>query len=240
MAFRSRFTMMIRRVTRTESTSGASGASRTSGASRCGGRERFLAVAAKSGALLAVAVIAAACSSSQPSSATATTSASHHAKRRHAVAETVTAVSPSSITVRGSGGVLRSFVVTSATQFREGRTSGSESLVTVGERVRVRLLAGASQPTAKAVLVLPAEVTGTVTAVSASGFTLTAVNGASESISTTSGTVYRQKKATVAASALHVGDSVRALGHSSANGSLTATVVSILPATARKHSSYTG
>ncbi len=204
------------------------------------GHERLLAVVARSGALLIVAVIAAACSSSQPSSATATTSAPHHSKRRHAAAETVTAVSPSSITVRGSGGVLRSFLITSATQFREGRTTGSESLVTVGERVRVNLLAGSSQPTAKAVIVLPAQVIGTVTAVNTSGFTITAVNGTSESILTSSSTTYREKKATVAASALHVGDRVRALGRTSSNGSMTATAVSILPNSARKHPKYGG
>jgi hypothetical protein len=194
--------------------------------------ERTIACVAKTAVLAAVAMLAAACSSGQPASTTSSSTGalSHHHRKGHARAETVTALLPGSITVREPNGTLKSFVISSATVFREGHTRGSESLVAVGDRVRVGRLAGAAQPTAKIVIVLPAQVIGAVTKVTSGGFTMTSANGTTESVVTSSSTTYRMGRSTVSSSSLHPGDRVRVLGSTSATDSITAKIVAILPA----------
>lgn len=183
------------------------------------------------GALVVVAVVAAACSSgtSSPSSSASATKATKGARHHAGVVGVVSSVSPTSVTVKVKG-TSSTVTLDATTRYREGGKTVAESALTSGDHVRVRLVEGASTPTAAAVAILPPSVTGTVGSLGATGFTLTGRNGTAHTVTTTSSTTYRSGKQTVATSSLHSGDRARVAGQVGPSGAISASTVTILPA----------
>ncbi|MHB1447112.1 MAG: DUF5666 domain-containing protein [Acidimicrobiales bacterium] len=185
---------------------------------------------ARGGVMALVALGAAACSSGSTVSTKPVSATGHHAAATSRVSGAVIAVTPTEVTLRVKKGTREAIALTAATIYRRGNASASLSDVAVGERARVGLEAGAPRPTAKTVTILSTPLVGTVTAVDSSGFSLRSAHGTLHSVTTSPATTYRQAKATVAASALHVGERVRVLGSSGPGGSMTAKTVDILAA----------
>lgn len=173
-------------------------------------------------ATAAVAVLAAACSSTPAASSGARVTV----HPRPSVTGVVTSVSPSLLVIRTRSGA-RSIVLGTSTTYARDHGRAAESEITPGERVRVRLAVHGATATAAAVAILGSTVSGTVSAVSPGGFTVTTRSGAAYAITVVPTTRYRQGKAPVAASSLVAGATVRVLGTPGPNGSTVAASVRI-------------
>ncbi|MDA8268525.1 MAG: DUF5666 domain-containing protein [Actinomycetota bacterium] len=187
------------------------------------------------GVLAAVAMGAAACSSAT-SAAASSASASAPAAKTHAHHATgpsgvVSAISPTSLVIRTKS-TTSTVGLGPATTYKQGATDVPESDVVVGDHVKVRLVKSSTTPTAAFVHILPPSVTGIVGGISATGFTLSASNGATHEVTTSSATAYRSGRAAASASSIHNGDRVRVTGQASAAGSISAVTVTVLPAKA--------
>lgn len=181
------------------------------------------------GVLMAVAVAATACGSGTSSaSVSASTAKTTRGHRHGAAGGLVSAVSPTSVTVRAKG-ATSTVALNAATKYREARRTVTASALVAGDRVRIRLVNGDAIPTAASVTIAPPSVTGTVGAVSAGGFTLTARTGPTRTVTTTSTTTYRMGKQTVSAASLRNGDRARVTGPVGSSGAISATMVTILP-----------
>jgi hypothetical protein len=146
---------------------------------------------------------------------------------------TLTAIGPTSLTVRGLGGRSVTFATTAATGYYRDAAKVSRSALKVGDRVAVRVAdPRASTPTAGAVWVLLPDVVGTVSGVQAGAFTLTEPVGFRHLIHTAAGTAYQSAgRSASRATVLRDGALVRAVGTIEANGTdLDASRVEALPA----------
>ena len=139
-------------------------------------------------------------------------------------------VSPTALTIRTTS-ATSTIGLASTTKYRENGTSVTASDLVVGDHVKIRLAKKSATPTAAIVVIVPPSVTGTVGALDATGFTLTTTSGKTDTVTTSSSTVYRSGKQSVSASSLHDGDRVRVSGQlSTATSSISAANVTILPA----------
>lgn len=174
--------------------------------------------------IAAVALLSAACSSSgrasSPTSTTARPAHHHHI----GVTGKIHSVSTSALVI-DSHGKPESVTLTSATTYRQGHHSIGVSALTPGEKVAVRFSSGSI---AKSVTVLPASLSGVVTATAAHGFTLHRAHGTIVQIATSPATTYRQGSKTVTASALKDGERVRVQGRPGPSGSFAATKVTVV------------
>ena len=173
-------------------------------------------------ALAGVALLAAACSSIPAASSTAVT----RPHKPRALTGIVASLGPSSLVVRSRSGT-KTITLRNSTKYAKRRARITESNLAVGERVRVRLVSGDSTATAAAVSILASGLSGTVSALTPSGFTLTTRSGVAHAITILPTTIYRQGKTSASASSLQSGAKVRVSGRIEANGSMTASSVNI-------------
>ncbi len=172
-------------------------------------------------ALAGVPLLAAACSSSPAPSSTPATK-----PPPIAVTGVVTSLGSSSLALR-SRGETKAIVLEHSTKYTKGHASATESNLAIGERVRVRLVPGDHTATAAAVSILAASLSGTVSALTPSGFTLTTRSGVAHTITIVPTTSYRQGKTGASASSLQSGAKVRVSGTIGANGSMVASSVDV-------------
>jgi Domain of unknown function (DUF5666) len=133
---------------------------------------------------------------------------------------TVTAIAPSSITVRGPFGRTTTIATNSSTAYYRDTTKVQRSDLKVGDRVVVNLTDPlASSPTAGAVRIVLPNVVGTVSNVQADSFTLTDEVGFRHTIKTASSTGYSKDGQSSSRSAVVTnGGTVRVAGTIDANG----------------------
>lgn len=192
-------------------------------------------------ALGSLSVAAAACGSTvTPTASSATTptttrsgtAPAHHAGAHHrgngVLLGVITALPSSAVDLKVHG-KAETVLLAQATLYRQGKTTIAASALKTGERVRVVLTPGTASPTATTVVVLPAATThsGTVSALSGTGFMLTSPSGKATPVATTSATTYRDGTSAAAASALQNGETVHVLGKTGSTGSIAATRVII-------------
>lgn len=191
-------------------------------------------------ALGSLSLAAAACGSSTTSPAsiatTPTTSPptaqSKHSSAHHrghgAVLGVITALPSSAIDLKVHG-KAETVLLAQATTYRQGKTTIAASALKTGERVRVVLTPGAAFPTAETVVVLAAATahSGTVSALSSTGFVLTSPSGTVTTVVTSSATTYRNGTSAATASALKTGETVYVVGKTGSTGSVAATKVII-------------
>ena len=129
---------------------------------------------------------------------------------------TVTAVTPSSLTVSDPSGTLTTYTLDGSTTYRKGHAAGTIADVTVGARVMVIPTAQGSTTAATIVIAVP-ELRGTVSAVAGSTITITDRDGFWRTISTNGSTTYSKAGATASASDVTVGQIIGAEGAIDAN-----------------------
>jgi hypothetical protein len=150
------------------------------------------------------------------------------------ISGTVTAVSGSSVTVLAKDGTSTTFTFTTATTFKEGSTTASESSLAVGQKVDVEVDAAAAT-TALNVTIKLTEITGKVTAVGTGTITITDHKGFAVTIAVGTSTTYSEKGATATLADVLVGSRIRAEGVIAAGGTtLDATKVVISDASVAK------
>lgn len=155
--------------------------------------------------VIVLGVIASACSSRSPTSASHPAGA--HPAPSTALIGTVKALSGSQLDLKVRG-KAETVAVTSSTEYLQGHRHVAASAVTPGTRVRVSLTS-ASAPTAKAVLILPASISGILVAQSPGALTLRLGNGSTRTVTTSPATTYTESGKRTTASALKVGEHVR-------------------------------
>jgi hypothetical protein len=127
------------------------------------------------------------------------------------ISGTVTGVTSSSVTVLGKNGTSTTFTFTTATAFKEGSTTASESSLAVGQKVDVQVDAAAAT-TALSVKIGLTEISGKVTAVGTGTITITDHKGFSVTIAVGSSTTYSNKHAAATLTDVVVGSRIRAEG----------------------------
>lgn len=173
-------------------------------------------------ALVGLALLATACSSSPAPSSTPAT----NPHTSQAVTGVVTSLGSSSLAVRSRSGT-KTITLEHSTKYTKSHDSVTESNLSIGERVRVRLVPGDSTATAAAVSILPSSLSGTVSALTPSGFTLTTRSGVAYAITILPTTRYRQGKTSASASSLQSGAKVRVSGTIEVNASMAASSVNV-------------
>ncbi len=118
--------------------------------------------------------------------------------------------------------------LTSSTTYRLGKDAATKSVVVVGMRaVATGTRAADGTLTATSIAVSPSRVSGTVTAVTDSSLTLATRDGTKVTVKVTSSTTYQLGKNKADKSALKVGMQAVASGSKAADGTLTATSVTL-------------
>lgn len=191
-------------------------------------------------ALGSLGLLGAACGSTAPAATSATTAPTspagtantHRTGARHrrgrATLGLITALPSSAVDLRVHGKV-ETILLGPATTYRQGKTTVPASALKTGERVRVVLSPSAASPTAETVVVLGTATprSGTVSALSSTGFVLTSPSGKATTVDTSPATTYRSGTSAAAASALRDGETVRVVGKTGSSGSIAATKVII-------------
>ena len=144
---------------------------------------------------------------------------------------TVGALTPNGFTVKAPDGTTTNIVVTGATTYRLGRTTGTRADVKAGDRVAVEgTKRSDGSITATSVQVAPAMVAGDVTAKTATTITVR-LSGGTTTIDVSGSTTYRVAGKTAATLAdIAVGSRIVAEGTQNGDGSLQATSVASMPA----------
>lgn len=186
-------------------------------------------IIAKIAVVGAVAIGAAACSSSTAPSATAkvpttTSAASHHKK---GLIGTVAGLSPQGFTLTLKSSTLK-VTLDGSTKYRDNGLAAGYSALANGDHVRVVFTKGSSSSTAKEVTVIPPSTTGKISAVSPTGFTITTKSGNTDTVTTSSATVYAESGHPASFASLHTGERVKVTGSTTSGGSIAATHVLIL------------
>ncbi len=186
-------------------------------------------IIAKIAVVGAVAIGAAACSSSTAPSATAkvpttTSAASHHKK---GLIGTVAGLSPQGFTLTLKSSTLK-VTLDGSTKYRDNGLAAGYSALANGDHVRVVFTKGSSSSTAKEVAVIPPSTTGKISAVSPTGFTITTKSGNTDTVTTSSATVYAESGHPASFASLHTGERVKVTGSTTSGGSIAATHVLIL------------
>lgn len=174
-------------------------------------------------------------SATTPTTTSSATAHAHHGAARHrgkaSLVGVITALPSSAVDlkVHGKAETVR---LVPATTYRQGKTAIAASALKTGERVRVVLTPGAASPTAMTVAVLGTATahSGTVSALSSTGFVLISPSGKATTVATSSATTYRSGTSAATASALKNGETVHVVGKPGSTGSLAATKVMIITA----------
>lgn len=170
--------------------------------------------------------IASATSSHSPRDSTTSTSATPPSPANFA-GGVVTAVSSTSISVKGMGATTSTYAITSSTTFSEGPTTVTASALAIGQHVGIQLLTSDDTTAASIDIQLPA-LFGSVTSVSGDTVVITDLEGFSRTIVVDSSTTYTKSGATSSLSDVVVGSDIIAEGTVDTNGtSLDATNVVI-------------
>ena len=140
----------------------------------------------------------------------------------------ITSINGSNLALETEDGWTRTITVTSATTItKDGQTAALGDLA-VGDQVRLRQTRGADGTfTISAIQVVQPKVAGTVTAVTADSITITARDGSSRTITTTSATTYRLGEAAATRADVAVGATIVAGGTAGSGTSFTATSVTL-------------
>jgi hypothetical protein len=128
----------------------------------------------------------------------------------------VTAVSTSSLTVKGSDGTLTTLTITPATVFYEGTSVVTSAALVVGQNVDVSRLNAAPSNAVKITIEM-ATLYGTVTAVSGNTITITGGGGFTRTIEVSAATTYTEGGSASTLSAVVVGLKITAKGIVSAD-----------------------
>lgn len=143
---------------------------------------------------------------------------------------TITAISGAQLTLVTGDGWTRALDATGATVM-SGETTIALGDLTVGDEITVRQSRNFDGGVAVVQINLVApNVSGTVTAVGASSITIVELDGTSRTVSVTAATSYTVDRESATLAAVTVGTSARVEGTENADGSFTATTVSIHPA----------
>lgn len=170
--------------------------------------------------------IASATSSHSPRDSTTSTSATPPSPANYA-GGVVTAVTSTSISVKGMDAATSTYAITSSTTFSEGPTTVTASALAVGQHVGIQLSTSDDTTAASIDIQLPA-LFGSVTSVNGDTVVITDLEGFSRTIVVDSSTTYTKSGATSSLSDVVVGSDVIAEGTVDANGtSLDATNVVI-------------
>ena len=144
------------------------------------------------------------------------------------VAGLVSDVAASGFTLTTRDGTKVAVKLTSSTTYRLGKEKADKSVVVDGmQAVATGTKAADGSLTATAISVSPSKASGTVTDATSSSLTLAAKDGAKTVVRLTSSTTYRLGKDEVAKSAVKVGMQAAASGTKAADGTLTATSVTV-------------
>jgi len=140
---------------------------------------------------------------------------------------TVTAITPTSITITGFGGTATTYTISSSTTFTKGSSPATASDVTVGARVDLQLTAVGSTTVASVRIDVP-RIGGTVTAVNGNTITIIDEEGFWRTVSVSSSTTYAKGGSAASLADVTVGQMIRAEGSIAANHTtLDATSVNI-------------
>lgn len=170
--------------------------------------------------------IASATSSHSPRDSTTSTSATPPSPANFA-GGVVTAVSSTSISVKGMDAATRTYAITSSTTFSEGPTTVTASALALGQHVGIQLSASDDSTATGIDIQLPA-LFGTVTSVAGNSVVITDLEGFSRTIVVDSSTSYTKSGVTASLSDIDVGSGIIAEGTVDANlTSLDATSVVI-------------
>ena len=143
---------------------------------------------------------------------------------------TITAISGAQLTLATDEGWTRTLDATGATVV-SGETTIALGDLKVGDEIAVRQSRNFDGSTAVVQITLVApHVSGTVTAVGASSITIQERDGTSRTVNVTATTTYTVNRAAATLAAVTVGRSARVQGTENADGSFTATSVSVHPA----------
>ncbi len=115
-----------------------------------------------------------------------------------------------------------------STKYRDNGLAAGYSALANGDHVRVVFTKGSSSSTAKEVAVIPPSTTGKISAVSPTGFTITTKSGNTDTVTTSSATVYAESGHPASSASLHTGERVKVTGSTTSGGSIAATHVLIL------------
>ena len=140
----------------------------------------------------------------------------------------VTAVSGSNLSLATDNGWKRTITVTSATTITKGGVAAKLTDVAVGDAVRFSETRNADGTyTIGAIEIVLPEAAGTVTAVGTDTITITLRDGTSQTIRTSGTTTYHLEQADGKRADVTVGSMILATGEKAADGSLTASSVSV-------------
>jgi hypothetical protein len=147
------------------------------------------------------------------------------------VSGTVQSVEATSVTISGSGRSKQTIVLTDSTIYRQGGAKVSQSALVTGAQIVVQGSVDSSGSfVAVSVTITPSVVTGTVAGKTASAITITTAAGKTVTINVSSSTRYVVRGVRSASLAdIAVGDRITAQGALASDGSLTATLVQVLP-----------
>ena len=140
----------------------------------------------------------------------------------------MTAVSGSSLSLATADGWTRTITVTGTTTITKGGAAATLADIAAGDTIRFAQTRNTDGTyTITAVEIVQPVVAGTVTAVGADSITITLRDGTSQTIKTTGSTTYRLERADGTRSDVTVGSAIVATGEKAADGTLTASSVSV-------------
>jgi hypothetical protein len=155
---------------------------------------------------------------------------------------TVTAVNGSTVSLKTDDGWTRTITVSSDTKVTKGGEPAAASDIVVGDSVRIAQKKNADGTfTVTGVAIVLPRVAGTVTAVDATTITITGRNGVQQTIHTNGSTAYHAGGSDGTRADVTVGANIAAVGEQAADGSITATSVTVaLPRLAGTITSVSG
>jgi len=155
---------------------------------------------------------------------------------------TVTAVNGSNVSLKTDDGWTRTISVSSDTKVTKGGEPAAASDITVGDTVRIAQKKNADGTfTVTGVAIVLPRVAGTVTAVDATTITITGRKGVKQTIHTNGSTAYHAGGSDGTRADVTVGANIAAVGEQAADGSITATSVTVaLPRLAGTITSVSG
>jgi len=155
---------------------------------------------------------------------------------------TVTAVNGSNVSLKTDDGWTRTISVSSDTKVTKGGEPAAASDIAVGDTVRIAQKKNADGTfTVTGVAIVLPRVAGTVTAVDATTITITDRKGVKQTIHTNGSTAYHAGDSDGTRADVTVGANIAAVGEQAADGSITATSVTVaLPRVAGTITSVSG
>ncbi len=140
----------------------------------------------------------------------------------------VTAVDTSTLTVRETDGTMKTVTLDASTTYSVNGAAATQSAISVGSDVTAQgTTASDGTFTATAVAAHPASVSGTVTATTADAITISDASGATMTVNVGAATTYRTSSGAGGLADVTTGSVIRAQGAYNADGTFSATSVSV-------------